>query len=179
MGGTILAANALLMNLQNLTAFALDGIAHAAEALVGKAIGAKQRDALEHAVRLTLRWSLGFAVALALVYVVLGPVLIRVLTDLPDVRETAMRYLPWLIASPLISVWSFLYDGVYVGATRAREMRNIMLLSAVVFLVTWYATQAFGNDGLWFAFLTFLAARGVGMHLYYRRSVLPLVATSS
>lgn len=178
MGGTILAANALLMNLQNLTSFALDGIAHSAEALVGRAIGAKQRDALEQAVRLTLRWSLGFAAALALIYVVLGPVLIRVLTDLPDVRETAMRYLPWLIVSPLISVWSFLYDGVYVGATRAREMRNIMLLSAVVFLVTWYATKSFGNDGLWFAFLTFLAARGVGMHLYYRRSVLPLVANA-
>ncbi len=175
MGGTILAANALLMNLQNLTAFALDGIAHAAEALVGKAIGAKRRDALVESVRLTLRWSLGFALALALIYVVLGPVLIRVLTDLPDIRTTAMRYLPWLIVSPVISVWSFLYDGVYVGATRAREMRNIMVASAVVFLGTWYVTQGFGNDGLWFAFMVFLGARGLGMHLFYKRSVLPLV----
>ncbi len=179
MGGTILAANALLMNLQNLTAFALDGIAHAAEALVGKAIGAKRRDALVESVRLTLRWSLWFAIALALVYVVLGPILIRVLTDLPDVRSTAMRYLPWLIASPVISVWSFLYDGVYVGATRAREMRNIMIASALVFLGTWYVTQPFGNDGLWFSYMVFLASRGIGMHLYYKRAVLPLVSMVS
>lgn len=175
MGGTVLAANALLMNLQNLTAFALDGIAHAAEALVGRAIGAKRRDALEAAVRLTLRWSLWFALGLALVYVVLGPVLIRVLTDLEDVRDAALRYLPWLIASPLISVWSFLYDGVFVGATRAREMRNIMIASAVVFLVAWFATTPWDNDGLWFAFMVFLAARGLGMHVFYRRAVLPAV----
>ena len=179
MGGTILAANALLMNLQHLTSFALDGIAHAAEALVGKAIGARRRDALEQAVRLTLRWSLGFATSLALIYVALGPVLIRVLTDLPDVRDTAMRYLPWLIASPVISVWSFLYDGVYVGATRAREMRNIMLVSAVAFLAIWWVTRPFGNDGLWFAFLAFLAARGIGMHVFYKRSVLKLVGQTA
>ena len=176
MGGTILAANALLMNLQNLTAFALDGIAHAAEALVGKAIGAGRRDALEASVRLTLRWSLWFAVGLSLSYVVLGPVMIRVLTDLADVRDASFRYLPWLVASQLVSVWSFLYDGVFVGATRAREMRNIMLASAVVFLVTWWLTTAYGNDGLWFSFLVFLAARGLGMHIYYRRAVLPAAA---
>ncbi len=173
MGGTILAANALLMNLQNLTSFALDGIAHAAEALVGRAIGAQRRDALEAAVSLTLRWSLWFALGLAAIYVVLGPVLIRLLTDLADVREAAFRYLPWLIASPLISVWSFLYDGVFVGATRAREMRDIMIASAVVFLASWFATRTFGNDGLWFSFMVFLAARGLGMHIYYRRAVLP------
>jgi len=129
-------------------------------------------------VRLTLRWSLGFAVALALLYVVLGPVLVRVLTDLEDIRAAAMRYLPWLIASPLISVWSFLYDGVYVGATRAKEMRNIMIASAVVFLATWYVSAPLGNDGLWLSFLVFLAARGIGMHLYYRRAVLPAIATA-
>ena len=84
--------------------------------------------------------------------------------------------MPWLIASPLISVWSFLYDGVYVGATRAKEMRNIMIASAVVFLATWYVSTPLGNDGLWLSFLVFLAARGIGMHLYYRRAVLPAVA---
>jgi MATE family multidrug resistance protein len=173
MGGTILAANALLMNLQNLTAFALDGIAHAAEALVGKAIGAGRRDALQASVRLTLRWSLWFAVGLSLSYVVLGPVMVHVLTDLAEVRAAAFRYLPWLIASPLVSVWSFLYDGVFVGATRAREMRDIMLASAVVFLITWWLTVSYGNDGLWFSFLVFLAARGLGMHVFYRRVVLP------
>ncbi len=179
LGATILAANALLMNLQNLTAFALDGIAHAAEALVGKAVGARRRDALVRAVLLTLRWSVGFATALALAYVLLGPLLIRLLTDLDDVRATALRYLPWLIASPLISVWSFLYDGVFVGATRAKEMRNIMLLAAVVFLVTWVLAKSFGNHGLWFAFMVFLGVRGIGMHFYYRYRILPTVGATA
>lgn len=176
LGGLILAANAVLMNFQNLTSFGLDGIAHAAEALVGKAIGQKRREALEEAVRLTLRWSLYFAIGFTLLYVVGGRLIIGVLTDLPEVRETAWRYLPWMIASPLVSVWCFLYDGVFVGATRAKAMRDIMLVSALgVFLPAWYFLQPLGNDGLWLAFLVFMASRGIGMHIAYRRAVLPLV----
>ena len=174
MGGLILAANAILMQLQNLTAFGLDGLAHAAEALVGKAVGQQRRDALERAVTLSLKWSLIFAAGFSAAYLLLGPHLINVLTDLPAVRDTTLRYLPWMIVSPLVSVWSFLYDGVYVGATRAREMRNIMVFSAfAVFIPAWFVLQPLGNDGLWLAFLLFLASRGIGMHIWYRRSVLP------
>jgi MATE family multidrug resistance protein len=174
MGGLILAANAILMQLQNLTAFGLDGLAHAAEALVGKAVGQRRRDVLERSVTLCLRWSLIFAAGFSAAYFLLGPHLINVLTDLPAVRETTLRYLPWMIVSPLVSVWSFLYDGVYVGATRAREMRNIMVFSAFgIFIPAWFVLQPLGNDGLWLAFLLFLASRGVGMHIGYRRHVLP------
>ena len=177
LGGLILAANAVLMNFQNLTSFGLDGIAHAAEALVGKAIGQNRRDALVEAVRLTLKWSLIFALGFTATFLLAGPMIIGLLTDLPDVREAAMRYLPWLIASPLVSVWCFLYDGVYVGATRAKEMRNIMIASTLfVFLPAWYFLQPLGNDGLWLAFLLFLASRGIGMHIGYRRTVLPLLS---
>ena len=162
--------------LQILTAFGLDGIAHAAEALVGKAVGEKRRDALEQAVRLTLKWSVVFAIGFSAIYVVAGPLMIRLLTDLPEVRETAMRFLPWLIVSPLVSVWSFLYDGVYIGATRAKAMRNIMLLSTfAVFLPAWYLLQSYGNHGLWLAFTLFMASRGIGMYIGYRRTVLPSV----
>ncbi len=172
LGPAILAANAVLMNFQNLTALGLDGIAHAAEAMVGRAVGQKDDNALRHTVNLTLRWSVIFAAGFTLAYIATGPLIVRTLTDLPDVRETAMIYLPWLIASPLISVWSFLYDGVFVGMTRAREMRNIMLISAfAVFIPVWFVTQPFGNHGLWFAFMVFLAARGIGMHLGYRRAL--------
>jgi len=173
LGGLFLAANAVLMNLQILTSFALDGFAHAAEALVGKAVGEQRSEALEQAVRLTLKWSLIFAVGFCLFYFLFGPFLIRLLTNLEGVRETAMRYLPWLILSPLVSVWSFLYDGVYVGATRAREMRNIMVFSAVaIFLPAWFLLQGLGNHGLWLAFTIFMASRGIGMHIAYRRNVL-------
>ncbi len=176
LGGVILAANAVLMNVQMLTAFVLDSFAHAAEALVGKAIGEERREALERSVKLALKWSLIFAVGFCVFYIAVGPLLIRILTDLADVRETAMRYLPWLIVSPLVSVWSFLYDGVYVGATRAREMRNIMVFSTIaIFLPAWFLLQGYGNHGLWLAFTLFMASRGVGMHIGYRRRVLPMV----
>ncbi len=174
LGSQVLAANAVLLNFQYLTSFGLDGLAHAAEAMVGKAIGEKRRDALLHAVRLTLKWSVIFALGFTLVYIVAGSSIIRILTDLPDIRETAIRYLPWMIASPLVSVWCFLYDGVYVGATRARDMRNIMVFSTLmVFLPAWYLLLPLGNDGLWFAFLIFMASRGIGMHIGYRKKVLP------
>ena len=176
LGGVILAANAVLMNIQLLTSMALDGFAHAAEALVGKAVGQGNRQALERAVRLALKWSLIFAVGFCAFYLVVGPLIVRVLTDLDDVRTAALRYLPWLVISPAVSVWSFLYDGVYVGATRARDMRNIMLVSSfLVFLPAWYLLQGYGNHGLWAAFILFLASRGIGMHIGYRRSVLPAV----
>ena len=171
LGGVILAANAVLMNFQHLTAFGLDGLAHAAEAMVGRAVGQKNDASLEHAVKLTLRWSLIFAAGFTAFYLVAGPLLVRLLTDLPEVRATAMRYLPWMIVSPLVSVWCFLYDGVYVGMTRAREMRNIMVFSAIgIFLPTWYLLQPLGNHGLWLAFLLFLASRGIGMHFGYRKT---------
>ena len=180
LGGLVLAANAVLMTMQNLTAFALDGFAHAAEALVGKAIGGQSRQAVEAAVRLTLRWSLYVALVFCLLFAVGGGPLIRLLTDLEEVREVAFRYLPWMIVSPLVSVWSFLYDGVFVGATRAREMRDIMVGAAlVVFLPSWYLLQPLGNHGLWLAFILFMAARGIGMHVYYRRRVVPAIAAAS
>ena len=175
LGGLVLAANAVLMNFQNLTSFGLDGMAHAAEALVGKAVGQKRRDVLEESVRLTLKWSLIFSMGFTAVYLLAGPSIIGILTDLPDVREAAIRYLPWMIASPLVSVWCFLYDGVYVGATRAKEMRNIMVFSTLfVFLPAWYFLQPLGNDGLWLAFLLFMASRGIGMHIGYHKTVLAL-----
>ena len=179
LGGLILAANAVLMNFQHLTSFGLDGLAHAAEAMVGKAIGQKRRDALEESVRLTLKWSLIFSLGFTVAYLITGQFIIGILTDLPDVRAAAIRYLPWMIASPLVSVWCFLYDGVYVGATRAKEMRNIMLVSTlVVFLPAWYLLQPLGNDGLWLAFLVFMASRGIGMHIWYRRTVIPMVTVN-
>ena len=176
LGGLVLAANAVLLNFQHLASFGLDGLAHAAEALTGKAIGRRSKQAFERSVRLSLKWSLIFAGGIAAVFLLLGPTVIRILTDLEDVRTTAMQFLPWLIISPLVSVWCFLYDGVFVGATRAVEMRNAMLVSSfLVFVPAWYLLQPLGNHGLWLAFMIFMASRGIGMHLYYKRRVLPAV----
>lgn len=163
-GATVLAANALLMNMQYLLSYALDGLAHAAEALVGRAWGARDRGKLEAAVRLTLGWSAAVAAGFSLAFWAGGPALIALLTDLPEVRAAGDTYLPWLVLSPVVSVWSFVYDGVFVGTTWVAEMRNVMLAAvAFVFVPTWYATLPLGNHGLWLAFIAFMAARGAGM----------------
>ena len=82
----------------------------------------------------------------------------------------AIEYLPWMIVSPIVSVWSFLYDGVFIGATRSRDMRNAMLVSLLmIFLPSWYFLQPLGNHGLWLAFTLFMFSRGVTMHVLYKR----------
>jgi len=175
-GSLILAANAILINIMHLMAFALDGLAHAAEALVGKAIGARNREALRRSVTLSLRWSLYFALGFSVFFYFAGPWLVGLLTDLPDVIETTLRYLPWMTLLPLIAVWSYLYDGVFVGATRSREMRDIMLISSfLVFVPAYYVFEFMGNHGLWLALTLFLASRGIGMHYFYRRHLLPSI----
>jgi MATE family multidrug resistance protein len=124
-----------------------------------------------------LRWSLYVAVGFSAFYAIAGPLFVRLLTDLPEVRATTFEYLPWIVLSPLVSVWSFLYDGVFVGATRAREMRDIMLISALlVFVPAWYLLQPLGNHGLWLAFILFMASRGIGMHYCYERRLTSDVA---
>ena len=176
LGPLVLAANAVLLNMLHLMSFALDGFAHAAEALVGKAVGARDRYALERAVRLALKWSLYVAALFCLLFLVAGRALVLLLTDLPDVIDAAYRYLPWLVLMPMVAVWSYLYDGVFVGATRAREMRDIMLVSSfLVFLPAWFVFSALGNHGLWLALTVFLASRGIGMHIYYRARVLTAI----
>lgn len=170
MGSVFLAANALLMNFQWLTAYALDGIANAAEALVGKAVGARDPKGLRRAVRRTLAWSLGFGALFSLAFWLAGPAIVSTLTSLPVIRATALEYLPWMILLPLISVWSFFYDGVFVGATLSREMRVVMTASALlVFIPVWFFTRDFGNHGLWLAFTAFMVVRGLGMHLWFNR----------
>ncbi len=164
MGTIVLAANAILLNLQGVLSYGLDGFAHAAEALTGRAIGAQDHAEFDRVIKGALVWSLGLATIFALAYGLGGRSIIGLLTDLPGVRRTAETYLPWMVLSPLLSVWPFLFDGVYIGATQARSMRNAMLIATFLcFLPTWYFARPLGNNGLWLAFMVFLAARGVTM----------------
>ncbi len=169
-GDVILAANAIMLNFQHLMSYGLDGFANAAEALVGKAIGAKSRAGFLRAVRLALGWTLCVALVYAVFFLLGGKSIINLLTSIDAVRQAAYIYLPWLIISPVISAWSFLWDGVFVGGTRAREMRDAMVISAfLVYLPVWYFTQGLGNHGLWLAFTAFLAARGLTMTWWFVR----------
>jgi MATE family multidrug resistance protein len=106
------------------------------------------------------------------VYALAGQSIISILTNIDTLKETAQIFLPWLIISPLISVWSFLYDGVYVGATRTKEMMIIMVGSTVlIFLPIWFSTRFLGNHGLWLAFTAFMMARGIGMHIWFHHMI--------
>lgn len=169
-GDTILAANAILLNFQMLTALALDGFANALEALVGGAIGARDRASFTGAIVVGSVWSGVFAILFTLAYAALGPGLINALTDLDNVRAAARDYLVWATVAPLISVGCFVFDGIFIGATRGAEMRNSMLIASLgVFVPAWSALQAFGNHGLWGAFMLFFAARGISLGWYFVR----------
>nr|WP_245641407.1 MATE family efflux transporter [Paraburkholderia bannensis] len=161
-GDAVLAANALLLNFQTFMAYGLDGFAHAAEALVGAAIGARDRHAFRQAVKVNLLWSALGALGFSLVYWAGGAWIIDKLTDQPAVRAAALSFLPWAALSPLVSVWGFLLDGVFIGATRTRELMQAMAVSLAIFLVaSWTLVGPFGNHGLWVALLIFMAARGL------------------
>jgi MATE family multidrug resistance protein len=159
-GDVTLAANAVLNNLLLVSSFFLDGLANAAEQLCGRAYGARDRYAFAGAVRLVVVWGFGFALAVTAVFALFGPALIDVMTASPEVRCAARDFLLFVILSPMLAVFAFAYDGVYIGATWARDMRNLMVLSLLIFLAAWFALRSFGNAGLWGAFLVHYAARG-------------------
>ena len=159
-GDVTLAANAVLNNFLLISAFFLDGLANAAEQLCGRAYGARDRSAFSGAVRLVIRWGFAFALAVTASYALFGPLLIDIMTASAEVRRSARDYL-WLVTlAPVLGVFAFAYDGIFIGATWAREMRNLMLLSLLIFLAAWLALRGFGNTGLWAALLVHYAARG-------------------
>ncbi|MFZ6046216.1 MATE family efflux transporter [Pseudomonas sp. CR3202] len=161
LGDATVAANALLLNGLLLTAHALDGLAHAVEALCGHAIGSRDHQALRRSLLVAGGWSLLASLAFALFFMVGGGLFIDLQSDIAAVREVAHSYLPYLALLPLIAVWSYLLDGLFIGATRAREMRNAMLVAVGLSLPLGWALQFLGNHGLWLTFLAFMLLRGL------------------
>ncbi|SHK96682.1 multidrug resistance protein, MATE family [Bradyrhizobium lablabi] len=159
-GDVTLAANAVLNNFLLVTAFFLDGLANAAEQLCGRTYGARDQSGFASAVRLVLFWGFGFALAVAATYALFGTNLIDIMTASEAVRRGAREVLWFVVLAPLLAVFAFAYDGIYIGATWARDMRNLMVLSLVIFLAAWLALRPFGNTGLWGAMLALYAARG-------------------
>ncbi len=158
-GEVVLAANAVLMHFITVSAYFLDGLAFAAEALVGRAIGARDRSALLRTMHLTTGWAVAVAALASALLLAAGPWLIDLFTVDTLTRESARRYLTWAALAPLAGVWAFQLDGIFIGATRTREMRNAMLLSLAIFLAGWWLLQDLGNHGLWAALYVHYAAR--------------------
>ena len=165
-GNAILAANAVLINFLWIAGYGLDGFANATEALVGEAIGARRVADFREVLKASSVSAFTVAVALSLIYFFFGRNLIAVFTNQQEVRVLAAQYLPWLIVLPLVAVWSFLLDGVFIGATRAQELRDSMLISLAGYLgLAVLLKTRFGNHGLWCAMLAFMALRAITLAL--------------
>ena len=174
-GDVVLAGNHVLLQFISFGAFFLDGYAFAAEALIGRAIGARQLAVFDLSVRRSSELALLSALLLSLLLLAAGPLLVKLLTDLPAVRAQALLYLPFAALYLLLAVGAFQLDGIFIGATHTRAMRNAALLStgAFVLLASWL-TRWDQNRGLWCAFITFVIARAAALALYYpalRRSI--------
>ena len=168
-GDVTLAANQVLLQFLEITAYALDGFAFAAETLVGQAVGARDRWAVRRASLVAAHWGVGGAAVLSLTFALAGPALIDVMTTAPEVRAAARSYLPWAAAAPLIGIASWMFDGIFIGATLTREMLRAMAISVAIYVgAVLTLVPAFGNHGLWAALMVLNAARGVTMALRYK-----------
>lgn len=163
LGDATVAANALLLNGLLLTAHALDGLAHAVEALCGHAIGARDGLALRRSLWVAGGWALFASLGFAALFLFAGEWFVDLQTDIPAVRAIAHAHLAFLAALPLLAVWSYLLDGLFIGATRAREMRDAMLLALALTAPLGWLLHGLGNAGLWSAFLAFMALRGLSL----------------
>lgn len=167
-GDAVLAANAVLIQFLHFLAFGLDGFAQAAEALVGGALGAKDRNTYRAAVKTTTIWAVGISFAYALVYWLTGPLIIDLLTDIESVRLAAKEVVIWLVFFPIIAVWPYMLDGIFIGATRSADMRNGMIISVIIFVPSMILLKNdYGYHGLWLALTIFMAARGITLALAY------------
>ncbi len=166
-GDELLAANTLLFQLFYLMSYFVDGFAFAAESLVGKYIGSKNPEVLKKIIGRILIFGMGTAVLFSFAYMVEGESLLRLLSNDQQVIEQAIVYLPWVILMPVWGTFSFLWDGIFIGATSSRALRNVMILAVfAVFLPTWLLTKdSLGNHALWLAMTLLMMTRGVGLAL--------------
>lgn len=169
-GDNVLAANAILMQLFMFYSYFTDGFAYAGEALAGKYTGSREYTLLRQSVSTLAKWSAAVALLFVVMYFVAGDAIVRLLTDEAGVRLTAHEYLLWIVTVPLAGTTAFMYDGIFIGQTRTRELLLTMLASAGVFFATYYLLfPSLGNHGLWIAFLSYLALRGASLYILWHK----------
>jgi len=168
LGTTILAANAILMNFQLFLAHGLDGFAHATSALVGEAVGARDRPALRRCVVAATVMAAVVAAGYTLVYAIAGPAIIRLFTNIAELRAFSSPYLVWMVVSPLLSVWAYQLDGIFIGATRSADMRNAMVISVAIYVAAMATLPGpLGNHGLWLSVMIFMVVRALTLAVRY------------
>ncbi len=169
-GQLTLAANVILLQFVNWMSYGIDGFAFASESLVGKYSGARDLKNTHRAIRLSFAWGMAFAGLYSLIYFGLGPSILRIFTDQPDVLKEASGYLFWLAIFPLVSTPCYIWDGIFIGLTASRSMRNMMILSIAVYFTVYYTVGLqWDNHGLWFALSVFMLARGIFLQVQFAR----------
>lgn len=167
-GEVMLAVNVILLQYLNWMSYGVDGFAYATEALVGKYAGAREAGNTNRAIRTAFIWGMGLALFFSLAYGLFGEELLRIYTNQQDVIRAALPYLFWMALFPLLSTPCYIWDGVFIGLTASRAMRNTMLLAFAVYLLAyWLLGTRFDNHGLWAALLIFMVARGAVQHAFY------------
>lgn len=172
MGDEILAANTILMQLWTIMAYGIDGFAFAAESLVGRFIGAKDASRLRKVVKLSFYWALGLGAIFSVIYGLLPEEILQLFTNKPDLVALSMTFVGWTIIAPLINGFCFIWDGIFIGATDGRPLRNSMMFCTfVIFLPIYFLLrEPFGNHGLWLAMIIFMLFRGLTLSwMAYRR----------
>ncbi|MEC7838473.1 MAG: MATE family efflux transporter [Chlamydiota bacterium] len=158
-GDDIAAANAIIMNFLFFTSYLMDGFAFSMEAVVGSSLGSKNRQKLQSSLLITTFWSLIISLICTFMFALFGKMIINFMTSITEVRIESNIYFPWLVAFPLISMWSFLLDGIFVGATLGREMRNGMIFASAVYFISYGLMHQYENHALWGCMLIFMTAR--------------------
>lgn len=169
-GATILAVNVILQQFISWMSYGVDGFAYASESLVGKYAGAADPIKKQQSIRLSFVWGMILAILYSLVFFFFGENLLRIFTDQDDLIVASIPYLFWVIILPIFGTPCYIWDGIFIGLTASKAMRNSMLMSLGIFLIAFYfANQSMGNHGLWLALLVFLVARGVIQWAYFWR----------
>ncbi len=167
-GELVLAANVILLQFVNWMSYGIDGFAFASESLVGKYTGAQDKDKTLKAIRLSFIWGMGLAVGYSLIYLLFGDLILRVFTNEAEVLEAASHFMIWLAIFPIAGTPCYIWDGIYIGLTASRSMRNMMILSIAVYFLLYYTVGIpWGNHGLWLSLTVFMLARGVFLHVRF------------
>lgn len=176
-GDDLLAANTILLQLWMILAYGVDGFAFAAESLVGKYIGAGNRSKLVSVIKYSFYWGMGIGATLSIVYYIFDAGLISIFTNKENIILLSLTYFGWTAAAPLVNSVSYIWDGIYIGATSTKAMRNSILFSTlIVFLPVYYLTfNIWGNHGLWFSLTIFMLARGLTLAIYSRKHIFRLI----
>ncbi|MCR5036742.1 MAG: MATE family efflux transporter [Bacteroidales bacterium] len=176
LGDNILSVNMILLQSFYIFSYFTDGFAYAGEALVGKYIGANDSDSLHSVVRLLFKWGMYISVPFAILYALFPTAFVKIISDNAEIISEIRPYYVYMALIPIITFAAFLWDGIYIGATASKAIRNTMIISAIlVFLPMWYFLMPiYGNHGLWIAFLGFMVARGVSMTFFAKKNILQL-----